>query len=124
MDEKEKTMLTEQICKELLADVEALKSKYEEYRYLIAEKIVALAVSKPKFNSLFNEYLKPFCKDRLDVFFCVFCMHYEIYYCVFCMHYEIYYKQVAEIYGATNCIKMLNGKAESGGTLHDDICIR
>ncbi len=107
MDEEKR--LTEQICKELVADVEALKSKYEEYRYLIAEKIVALAVSKPKFNSLFNDYLKPFCKDRLDVFFCVFCMHYEI-----------YYKQVAEIYGATNCIKMLNGKAESGGTLHDD----
>lgn len=113
MDEKEINMLTEQICKELVADVEALNSKYEEYRNLIAEKIVALAVSKQKYNSIFNEYLKPFCEDRLDVFFCVFCMHYEI-----------FYKQVAEIYGATNCIKMLNGKAEPSGSLHDDICIK
>lgn len=113
MDEKMISQLTEQISKELAADEKALASKYEEYRYLIAEKIVVLAVKKQKYNSLFHEYLKPFCKDRLDVFFCVFCMHYEI-----------FYKQVAEIYGTTNCIKMLNGKAEHGGTLHDDICIK
>lgn len=113
MDEKMISQLTEQIRKKLVADAKALESKYEEYRYLIAEKIVALAVKKQKYNSLFYEYLKPFCKDRLDVFFCVFCMHYDI-----------FYKQVEEIYGATNCIKMLNGKAEPGGTLHDDICIK
>lgn len=113
MDVKMMMTLTEKITKEIDADAKALASKYEEYRYLIAEKIVALAVSKPKYNSLFNEYLKPFCKDRLDVFFCVFCMHYDI-----------FYKQVEEIYGATNCVKMLNGKAEPGGTLHDDICIK
>ena len=113
MDEKKRMTLTEKITKEIDADAKALASKYEEYRYLIAEKIVALAVKKQKYNSLFDEYLKPFCKDRLDVFFCVFCLHYEI-----------FYKQVVEIYGATNCIKMLNGKAEPGGTLHDDICIK
>lgn len=113
MSEEEINVLMNQISKELVADAKALEAKYDEYRNLIAEKIVALAIKKQKFNSLFNEYLKSFCKDRLDVFFCVFCMHYGI-----------FYKQVAEIYGEANCIKMLNGKAEPEGDLHDDICIR
>lgn len=112
MNEEEIKNLVANVTEEIVADATALAGKYNMYRVLIAEKIVALAVTKKKYNSLFNDYLKPFCTDRLDVFFCIFCLHYEI-----------YYKQVAEIYGSDHCIKMLDGKETPEGELHDDIKI-
>lgn len=112
MNEKELKDLADEIYSQIISDAEALATKSDEYRSLISEKIVALSVTKKKYNSLFNDYLKQFCSDRLDVYFCVFCMHYEI-----------FYKQVAEIYGDDNCIKMLNGKDMPVGDLHDDIRI-
>lgn len=112
MNEKELKDLSDKIYSQIVSDAEALATKYNEYRSLISEKIVALSVAKKKYNSLFNDYLKQFCSDRLDVYFCVFCMHFEI-----------FYKQVAEIYGDDNCIKMLNGKDMPEGELHDDIRI-
>lgn len=112
MNDEELKELTAKIYNQIVSDVEALDTKFDEYRILISEKIVALSVTKKKYDSLFNDYLKTFCTNRLDVFFCVFCMHYEI-----------FYKQVAEIYGEDNCLKMLNGKVIPGGDLHDDIRI-
>lgn len=112
MSEEELKKLTEEIYDQIVSEANALATKYEEYRYLISEKIVELSVTKKKYDSLFNDYLKPFCENRLDVFFCVFCTHYEI-----------FYKQVAVIYGEKNCIKMLNGNALPNGELHDDIKI-
>ena len=112
MSEEELKYLTANIYNKIVLDAEALYAKYDEYRNLISEKIVVLSVTKKKYDSLFNDYLKPFCTDRLDVYFCVFCLHYEI-----------FYKQVAEIYGDDNCIKMLNGQAIPEGDLHDDIKI-
>jgi hypothetical protein len=112
MNEEELKDLTAKIYDQIVSDAEALATKYDEYRNLISEKIVALSVTMKKYDSLFNDYLKPFCTDRLDVYFCVFCMHYEI-----------FYKQVAVIYGDDNCIKMLNGKSTPEGDLHDDIKI-
>lgn len=112
MNEKELKDLADKIYSQIVSDAEALATKYDEYRSLMSEKIVALSVTKKKYDSLFNDYLKPLCTDRLDVYFCVFCLHYEI-----------FYKQVAEIYGDDNCIKMLNGQAVPEGDLHDDIRI-
>lgn len=110
--ENKLSFLEEDIQKQLSEDKKALDAKFDEYRNLIATKIVALSISKPKYKSIFHEYLRPFCPDRLDVYFCVFCMHYDI-----------FYKQVAAIYGRDNCLKMLNGAPEPEGELHDDICI-
>lgn len=112
MNDEEFKNLTAKIYDQIVSDAKALAAKYDEYRNLISEKIVALSVTKKKYDSLFNDYLKSFCTDRLDVLFCVFCMHYEI-----------FYKQVAEIYGEDNCLKMLNGKAIPDGDIHDDIRI-
>lgn len=112
MSDEELKVLTDKIYDQIVSDAKALADKYDKYRSLISEKIVALTVTKKKYDSLFNDYLKTFCTNRLDIFFCVFCMHYEI-----------FYKQVAEIYGEDNCIKILNGKAIPGGDLHDDIRI-
>lgn len=112
MNEKELKDLADKIYSQIVSDAEALATKSDDYRSLISEKIAALSVTKEKYDSLFNDYLKLFCSDRLDVYFCVFCMHYEI-----------FYKQVAEIYGDNNCIKMLNGKVMPEEDLHDDIRI-
>lgn len=112
MNEKEFKDLSDKIYSQIVSDAKALTTKIDEYRNLISEKIVELSVTKTKYDSLFNDYLKQFCSDRLDVYFCVFCMHFEI-----------FYKQVAEIYGDDNCIKMLNGKEMPEGDLHDDIRI-
>ena len=112
MNDEELKVLTDKIYNRIVSDAETLVAKFDEYRILISEKIVELSVTKKKYDSLFNDYLRLFCTNRLDVFFCVFCMHYEI-----------FYKQVADIYGEDNCLKILNGKVIPGGDLHDDIRI-
>lgn len=112
MCEIELNEIQSDVYSQLMADADALRGKSNEYRALIAEKINCLAEKKNSYDSLFNDYLKPFCHERIDVFFCVFCMHYEI-----------FYKQVASIYGEDRCIKLLNGEEKSDGELHDDIRI-
>lgn len=61
-----------EVYNQLMADVEALHKKSDEFRVLIVEKIISLADEKKNYDSLFYDYLKAFCPERLDVFFAYF----------------------------------------------------